>query len=206
MHTILFDLGNVLVSYDHARMLRALAALFGVLPARAGAAYAEIGRDFGLGWLSPDEVCAFLNKRLGGEISLPYFSTAFCTGLTRDDAALAYSSQVQRVGGLQVGAISNTNALHVAWLDAHVPELATFELVMMSNAVHLLKPDPAIFELAMELLDTAPDQVLYIDDLAENVVAAQRLGMTGIVHEHWSHTRLQIDAWSAARGGEAAPA
>lgn len=206
MRTILFDIGNVLVGYDHARTVHALAALFDVLPARAGAAYAEIGREFGLGRLSPDEVCAFLNKRLGGEVLLPHFVTAFYAGLMRDDGAFAYASQLQRIGGFQVGAISNTNALHVAWLDAHVPELDTFDLVMMSNEVHLLKPDPAIFELALELLDTAPEQVLFIDDLAENIVAAQSLGMAGIIHEHWSHTWLQLNAWSAARGGETAPA
>jgi len=83
---------------------------------------------------------------------------------------------------ITVAVMSNTNAAHVLWLDEYLPELREFDLVMMSNEVGLIKPDPAIFETALELLNVAPQQAIFIDDIAENVEAARTLGLAGIVH------------------------
>jgi putative hydrolase of the HAD superfamily len=203
MYAVVFDIGNVLVKYDHARTLAAVAASFGVAPSTLESAYAAIGPAFGLGQIQPAQVCDMLNQRFGASIALTEFATAFCAGLARDDEALAYVDTLQVDGELLVGAISNTNAIHVAWLDAHVPELSHFELVIMSNEVTLLKPDREIFELARELLAVPPDHVLYIDDSAENVAAAQSTGMKSFIHTDWSTTRTRIEAW---RRGWRAPA
>ena len=195
MHSIIFDIGNVLVRYDHQRTMAALATLYDAQPGQVLAVYAEIGRQFGTGEISPQQVVDLLNHRFAANRSLEEFSAAFCAGLDRDDDALAYAVALQIDGELAVGAISNTNAIHVAWLDAHAPELNEFELVIMSNEVGMLKPDPEIFALALEILDAQPAQVLYVDDLAENVEAAQRLGMRAIHHHDWAHTRAEIETW-----------
>lgn len=195
MHAIMFDIGNVLVKYDHATTLAATAASFGVTPAAMSSAFDSIAHAFGLGKLQPAQVCSLLNQQFATSVALEQFSLAFCAGLERDDAALAYADALQVDGELLVGAISNTNATHVAWLDAHVPELSHFELVVMSNEVALLKPNPEIFELALELLAVPAGQVLYIDDLAENVAAAQAIGMESFVHVDWVATRASIEAW-----------
>ncbi len=197
MRFILFDIGNVLVRYDHQRTVAALSTLYGTTPTQLLAVYSEIGRSFGMGDMSPAQIVELLNRRFATTSSLEAFTAAFCVGLARDDVALAYAASLQVDGELAVGAISNTNAVHVAWLDAHVPELNQFELVIMSNEVGLLKPDPDIFALALEILDAQPAQVLYVDDLAENVEAAQRLGIRAIHHHDWVETRAQIEAWRA---------
>ncbi len=198
MRTILFDLGNVLVRYEHDVTMAALAALYGADASAVRDAYALVGLDFGLGQLAAADVLERLNRRFGCNVDAGSFAQAFCAGLARDDGALAYVLSLQERQLTQVGAISNTNELHVAWLDRHVPELAEFELVMMSNEVHCLKPDPEIFELALELLDVPAAQVLYVDDLTVNVEAARALGLAGIVHADWAATRPQIEAWLAA--------
>lgn len=198
MRSILFDLGNVLVRYEHATMISAVAACYGAAPQAIHAAFAAVSTEYGLGLLTTPDLLDGLNRRFGQAVDEERFVRAFCTGLARDDEALALALALQERPLVQVGAISNTNGLHVTWLDNHVPELAEFELVMMSNEVHLLKPDPEIFELALELLDTAAGDVLYIDDLAANVEAARQVGMAGIVHAEWSSTRPQIEAWLEA--------
>ncbi|BAM01423.1 MULTISPECIES: HAD family hydrolase [Caldilinea] len=199
MDSILFDLGNVLVHYDHRRALTALAGLYGVDAEEVLNLYQAIASAFGTGRIAPEEVVHRFNECFGVERSLESFTEAFCSGLARNDAALAYAVSLQQEDALAIGAISNTNALHVAWLDAHVPELREFDLVMMSNEVGIHKPDPQIFELAMELLNIPAEQILYIDDLAENVEAARRLGMAGVVHFDWIKTRRQIETWRAER-------
>jgi putative hydrolase of the HAD superfamily len=125
------------------------------------------------------------------------FQQAFCSSLARIEPALAYALELQQRPGISVGVISNTNAAHVIWLDEHVPELDELDLVMMSNEIGMEKPDPAVFELALELLDVPAQQALFVDDIAENVQAAQRLGMAGLVHTDWTVTRPAIEAWLA---------
>jgi len=197
MRYILFDIGNVLVRYDHQRTMAALSDLYNTDSTHLLAVYSEIGRSFGAGKIASEQIVALLNQRFGAAHSLEAFSTAFCAGLARDDDALTYVAALQIDGELAVGAISNTNAAHVAWLDDHVPELSDFELVIMSNEVGLLKPDPEIFELALEILDAQPTQVLYVDDLAENVEAARQLGMSALHHLDWGATHARIEAWRA---------
>ena len=41
------------------------------------------------------------------------------------------------------------------------------------------KPDPAIYRLALEQLGVAPERALFLDDRADNVAAARRLGFVG---------------------------
>lgn len=198
MRFVLFDIGNVLVRYDHQRTMAALSELYNTTPSQLLALYGEIGREFGAGEIAPSQVIEVLDSRFDAKHDIDEFTTAFCAGLMRDDEALAYALTLPVDGELAVGAISNTNAIHVAWLDAHVPELNEFELVIMSNEVGILKPSPEIFELALEILDAQPAQMLYIDDLAENAAAARQLGMNAILHHDWSETRAQIEAWRSS--------
>ncbi|MFN3979331.1 MAG: HAD family hydrolase [Caldilinea sp.] len=198
MRFVLFDIGNVLVHYDHQRTMAALADLYHADPIQLSIFYSQIGRQFGIGEITPTQVVDMLNSHYNTTRSLEEFAEAFCAGLMRDDAALAYAVALQVEGELAVGAISNTNAVHVAWLDAHAPELNEFELVIMSNEVGLRKPDPEIYELAMEILDASPAQILYVDDLAENVEAARQLGANAILHRDWIKTRTLIDAWRSS--------
>lgn len=198
MRFILFDIGNVLVRYDHQRTMTALADLYHADPVQLSTFYNQIGRQFGVGEITPTQVVDMLNSRFNTSHSLEEFTKAFCAGLMRDDAALAYAVALQVEDELAVGAISNTNAVHVAWLDDRAPELNEFELVIMSNEVGLRKPDPEIYELAMEILNASPAQILYVDDLAENVEAARQLGMSAILHHDWAKTRALIDAWRSS--------
>ncbi len=56
-----------------------------------------------------------------------------------------------------------------------------FELVVDSCLEGVRKPDPVIYERALERLGVAPDSAVFLDDFEQNVVAARALGMHGIV-------------------------
>ncbi len=194
MKAVIFDLGRVLVHYDHLRTMAGLAAV-----CEPGSNVPVLLRDLleplQLGRMDAAGLHESFRRNAHANGSLESFSSAFCAGMARDDEALAWALALSAREDVQVGVISNTNAIHVAWLDAHVPELRSFELVMMSNETGLQKPDPAIYRLALELLDVRPADALFVDDLAENVLAAQELGMGGIVHQSWQQTPALIEAW-----------
>jgi glucose-1-phosphatase len=195
LKAILFDLGRVLVHYDHQATLTATAALWQLTVDEFGAIMQDVGESLGNGAMDAETFYNFLRERTARDLSFEAFITAFAAGIQRDDSALTYALSLQQRSELTVAIMSNTNAAHVLWLDEHLPELREFDLVMMSNEVGLTKPDPAVFELALELLDILPEQAIFIDDIAANVDAARTLGMAGIVHQDWHVTRPAIEAW-----------
>jgi len=192
---VIFDLGRVLVHYDHQAMLAAVAAVSRMTTADLHALLIEVEENLGLGHWSTADLHRFLIEQAGTTTDEDQFLQAYAAGIGRDEAALAYALALQTRPNTTVGVISNTNEAHVQWLDDAVPELKAFDLVMMSNEVGLLKPDPAIFTLALELLGVEAAQAIFVDDNAANGAAAQALGITAILHTDWAVTRPQVEAW-----------
>lgn len=54
-----------------------------------------------------------------------------------------------------------------------------FRDVLVSGAVRLVKPDPAIYRLAIERFGVRAETALFIDDRQENVAGAEAVGMQG---------------------------
>lgn len=197
MRAILFDLGNVLVRYDHNQTLAAVAALGQSDPQQVQALFHTVTTQLGIGELSAADLHQHCRQHLPIDEDEVAFFTAFAAGLARDEVALAYAVALQQRPAVTVGVISNTNEAHVYWLDEYLPELNQFDLVMMSNEVRLAKPDPEIFRLALEILEIPAEQALFIDDIAENVSAAQSCGLAALVHSDWARTRPAIEHWLA---------
>ena len=58
--------------------------------------------------------------------------------------------------------------------------------------VHLRKPDSDIFQLALDIGQIDPEEVVYIDDRLMFVQVAQRLGMHCIEHTSYESTREKL--------------
>jgi epoxide hydrolase-like predicted phosphatase len=62
-----------------------------------------------------------------------------------------------------------------------VPMDELFEVVIDSSHVGVRKPDPRIFQMALDALGVAGHEAAFVDDHPGNIRAAQALGMTGIL-------------------------
>jgi putative hydrolase of the HAD superfamily len=58
--------------------------------------------------------------------------------------------------------------------------LSRFDHVVESRVVGVRKPDPRFYELACELAEVDPTEVVFLDDLGVNLKPARALGMTTI--------------------------
>jgi len=77
----------------------------------------------------------------------------------------------------QIALLSNTNPIHTEAIFTRYPALPhLFEEVILSYQVGFRKPEPAIFQLATHLLNAAPEQILFVDDVQENIQAAAEQG------------------------------
>lgn len=56
-----------------------------------------------------------------------------------------------------------------------------FDLVILSNRVGLRKPDPKIYKLTAKQLGVRCSECIYVDDIKNNLLPAQKLGMKTIL-------------------------
>jgi putative hydrolase of the HAD superfamily len=70
-----------------------------------------------------------------------------------------------------------------------------FDAFLSSCIVHLRKPDPEIFRLALGISQTRPENVIYIDDRPLFVDVAQTLGIIGIKHKNYETTKNALEGW-----------
>jgi putative hydrolase of the HAD superfamily len=88
-----------------------------------------------------------------------------------------------RAAGFRTALITNNVREFSALWRATVPVDELFDAVVDSSEVGLRKPDPRIYELALELVDSEASGAVFLDDFEGNVRAAERLGITGILVE-----------------------
>jgi putative hydrolase of the HAD superfamily len=68
-----------------------------------------------------------------------------------------------------------------------------FDAFVSSCFVHFRKPDEDIFRMALDISQTPPGDVVYIDDRPMFVEIARSLGIHGIVQESMATTRRELE-------------
>jgi putative hydrolase of the HAD superfamily len=85
--------------------------------------------------------------------------------------------------GLKLAAISNEGRDLNVYRIAQFKLDEIFDIFVSSCYVHLLKPDPAIFRLALDVAQVPPSSTVYIENTPMFVEVAAGIGIRGIVHE-----------------------
>lgn len=99
-------------------------------------------------------------------------------------------------GGVRLVALSNWSAETFPRARHRLTFLDDFDGVLVSGAVGLIKPDPAIFELFVERHAVDPEHAVFVDDSAKNVAAAAEAGFDAIQF----HSPAQLRADLRERG------
>ena len=179
--TIIFDLGNVIVSFDHRKTSKRLADAFehadNVVYEKAVAS--ELVREYNLGRLSTDEFIAAINREFGGEVGYEDFFAAWnCTFLPEPIVSERLIEKLSEKHRLLI--LSDTNEMHFDFIRENYPIMIHFDDFVVSHRVNVVKPSAEIFQKAVELADCLSEECLFIDDLATNVEGARSFGMEAI--------------------------
>ncbi len=189
----LFDLGKVLVDFDFTLAIKRLQKVYPIQTTRVIALFMNSGlsEDWDRGAISPEEFYSIMQKSLKLPMSLaefvPYWNDIFTENV--EMAALLEKLKVH----YRLAALSNTNVWHVAHLKATYPWIAHFDPLIASCEVRLLKPEPEIYQYALRVTQTVPQDILYIDDLAANVKAAAKLGIDAIQFKTYEKLILELE-------------
>ena len=94
-----------------------------------------------------------------------------------------------RATGLRTGLLSNSWG--VSAYPSHLfPGL--FDAVVISAEVGMRKPEERIFQHAASLLGVDARECVFIDDIEENIRAAEAVGLVGVLHRNAADTTARI--------------
>ena len=102
-----------------------------------------------------------------------------------------WAEQLQRAG-LRVGLLSNMPSDLSRYLVAHGGWVSFFHHLTFSGEVGMVKPDPAIYHACLAALAVAPEEALFLDDLAHNIEAASKLGIHGVLFDTIERTTARV--------------
>ena len=193
VRAVIFDFGGVLVRMVDDRPRRELAEQLGVelshldnlvffsesaqLASRGEISVAKHWQAVGLALgIAPRDMPAFLQK---------YWSA--------DDVNWRLLEYIRSLHPrYKVGLLSNAwddlrQTMHQRWnIDG------LFDELIISAEVKIVKPDPRIFQLAVDRLKVQPQEAVFVDDIMENVAAARTQGLIGIQYLELDQTLAEL--------------
>lgn len=183
LRAIIFDIGRVLVRVDIARAMQGLASGTSLSPAEVWSAIEKDPRwqDWQEGRITPRDWHLHLGRRLGGGLTFEQFTEVWNRAL--DPVPIQEDALFNRLAKYRLGLLSNTDPIHVRHLEATYSFFKYFQARTYSCVVGAAKPNPVIYREALRALKANAAETVYIDDVAEYVEMARRLGMAGIQYQ-----------------------
>ncbi len=188
-HAFLFDIGNVILPFDYGLTAHKLAAHASCSPSEILQRVTPLSIDLELGRISPDQFIDKVSELIGYQGNRDYFHTAFADIFDPNLPLIALIESLKSEGH-PLYLLSNTNGIHAPFFEAAYPVFQLFDGGIYSHEVGLMKPDPAIFELAKSRFSLDPRRTLYIDDLEANCAAGEAAGFRSFVYAKDRHEAL----------------
>ena len=203
---VVFDIGNVLVRWDPRNLYRRM----GYADATTTSILAEIGlleinhRVLDAGGPFAATIENLAARFLRNAEFIRAFDTRWVENL---GGAIGGSMQILaslKRAGVPVHAISNYSREKFDITRALFPSLDDFDELVLSGDVGLVKPGAEIFELLVRRRNLNVGRTIFIDDSADNVATARRLGIATI-HFDESTTDLRAELLRLGLPLEAVP-
>lgn len=100
----------------------------------------------------------------------------------------------EKQNGSKIAVLSNVAQYSFDQFFSKEEQAELFDELVLSGNEGVSKPDARIFEIACERLGENPENYVFVDDSPENILAAENLGMRGIVYVDFEGFESQIKA------------
>jgi putative hydrolase of the HAD superfamily len=186
INAIVLDFGGVIVRTEDHVGRRELEEKYHLLPGGAHnlVFYSSIADSATIGKADPEEIW----EHVADELSLSHhelgeFKESFWAGDNIDNQLIQFLKSCRPK--------YKTAILSNAWKNLRKVLEETYNIVEGQNVDHILvsaelgvaKPDPEIYKLLAEKLNTPFHEILFVDDFNENIQAAKLLGIQTIHYQ-----------------------
>jgi putative hydrolase of the HAD superfamily len=126
-----------------------------------------------------DQIADELEPELGRRPEMHRFSEIYFDALDPNEPMIELMRELKGRGLRMALLTNNVREWEPLW-RAMVPIDELFEVVVDSAFVGCRKPEPQIYEIALERISLPPEACLFVDDVEINCEAARELGMTAV--------------------------
>jgi FMN phosphatase YigB (HAD superfamily) len=193
---VIFDVGGVLLRTHDQSGRRKWETRMGLKPGELAHLVfdSELGYQAQVGQVSIEEVWAWVGTHLDlspGELAT--LKRDFWAGDRLDQELCDY------IRGLRprylTGMLSNNWAPDGRVMAQKLGIADCFDVFVTSAEIGVMKPDPRIYQIALDRLGLTPPEAIFVDDFVENVEAARRLGIWGVNFVEPDRAQNELDEW-----------
>ncbi len=189
---VFFDIGGVILRTEHQAPREHLAERLNLTYEDVYRAVfeSETSRKASLGTVSEQEHWAAVTRRLGRPAAeAKAIRDEFFAGDVLDRGLLDFIRSLRP--RYKTGIISN------AWPDMRAYTVENkfddaFDSLTISAEVGVMKPQPKIYQLALEQAKVQASEAVFVDDMPANIEAANALGMRGILFRDPHETLAEL--------------
>jgi FMN phosphatase YigB (HAD superfamily) len=181
---VIFDLGRVLVDFDHRIAAQKISKLSHKSPQEIFDLFfnSPLIQLFEEGKSSPEDFFAAVSRTLGLNIGfaefLPVWNQIF---FVSEENKAVYGLGKSLKARYRLALLSNINVLHFKYLKENFPVFDIFHDIFASCEMGCIKPSPEIYRKVISSLKVSPGEIFYTDDRPELVEQANSLGIRGFV-------------------------
>ena len=206
IQTVISDMGNVVLFFDHMIFIRKIAEYTPYSPSEVLSILEEnisLIKNFSRGKLEPDGYVEEMIRLLDAEVEEEKFITFYreIFSVNRNVLETLKKTKASSLSP-QLVLLSNTDSLHFEYIREAFPEIFIFDEYVLSYETGSLKPETEIYKNALKQAGISPEEAVFIDDLEENVKAADKLGMKGILYRKGMDLRLELSRYGISFSGQ----
>lgn len=191
---VFFDIGNVLLRFSNKRILRKFAWAVGRHPVKVAR---HVWKDrivdrIERGEVTGAEIHRLFVSELGYKGDFNRFKRLWCDHFTLDRGSFAILKGLS--ARMPTYLLSNTNELHIEHIRERYAFPGLVKGAILSHELRLRKPERGIYEAALKMSGTAPDETVFIDDLEENCAGARMAGLHAIRYRGAKDLKKRLEA------------
>lgn len=192
---VIFDLGNVLIDFNHKLAAEKISGFSDRTPKQIFDLFFDSGLTglFEEGHISPEDFFLKIKEQLGLRLDyaefVPIYNGIFF--LTEKNHSVYNLTRILK-DHYKLALLSNINVLHFDYLKKNFPVFDAFHHIVTSYGLGLRKPHPLIYQKTLEILRVCPQQAFYTDDRPELIRGAQELGIRSFVFKNMQQLKSDL--------------
>jgi putative hydrolase of the HAD superfamily len=180
--SVLFDLGNVLAVIDFYKFWSSLGFSRPEEIAPFADGYTSWTRQFETGFISTSEYLTGLHSVFGCRFTLDQLEQAFANIIQKPvDGMMDIVKRISREH--RTALVSNTNEIHYKISLEKFEVLSVLHTHYLSYNLRVMKPAHGFYDAIISDQKIDPSEMLFIDDIADNINAAKNAGMQAVKFE-----------------------
>jgi putative hydrolase of the HAD superfamily len=179
---VLSDLGRVIIHFDNTIFFEKIANYSSLSIgeiAELASTHSSPRKAFDRGEITAEEFYNQATTILEAELDYDNFYSIYNDVFSLNPPILEILKKLK--GKYRLVLLSNTDVMRFSFIKKKFPEIMIFDAYVLSYEVGAMKPHPRIYDEALKKAGVEAKECVFIDDIEENIEAAQKLGIKGIL-------------------------